>query len=57
VPHVDPGALALIALGEGAGPPDADAHLAGCARCQDELAGLSAVVTAARLLRRMAAGP
>ena len=46
--HVDPEVLALIALGEQAGPPDAHAHLAHCAHCAHELRSLSSVVTVAR---------
>lgn len=45
--HVDPDVLALIALGEPADPA-AEAHLAVCERCSDEVAELEQVVTAGR---------
>ena len=45
--HVDPDALALIALGEPADPA-AEAHLAVCERCSDEVAELERVVLAGR---------
>jgi Anti-sigma-K factor rskA len=48
VSHVDPEVLALIALGEQAGAPDARAHLAQCAHCAGELRSLASVVTVAR---------
>src|SRR5690349_3502681 len=48
VSHVDPEVLALIALGEEAGGPDAHAHLARCAHCAHELHTLASVVTVAR---------
>jgi hypothetical protein len=44
VSHVDPEVLALIALGEEAGGPDARVHLAQCAYCADELCALASVV-------------
>lgn len=39
--HCDPEVLALRALGEPAGRPEDDAHLATCSACRDELAALS----------------
>jgi len=48
VPHCDPDVLALRALGEEVGPPEADAHLAECARCRAELEELRHVVRTAR---------
>jgi len=47
VPHCDPDALALRALGEPASASD-EAHLASCAVCQSELDQLRAVVATAR---------
>ena len=46
--HVDPEVLALIALGEEAGTPDALAHLAQCPHCTGELRALASVVHLAR---------
>ena len=46
--HCDPETLALRSLGERMGTPDDDAHLAACRVCQDELAGLGALVGLAR---------
>jgi hypothetical protein len=48
VPHCDPDVLALRALGEEAGPPEADAHLAECSECRTELESLRHVVRTAR---------
>jgi Anti-sigma-K factor rskA len=48
VPHIDPGVLALLALGEEAGRPDARAHLAQCGHCADELRALTSVVHLSR---------
>jgi hypothetical protein len=48
VSHVDPEVLALIALGEEAGTPDALAHLAQCPHCTGELRALASVVHLAR---------
>lgn len=48
--HVDPDVLALIALGES--DPAAEAHVAVCERCADEVAELARVVAVGR-----AAGP
>ena len=48
MPHCDPDVLALRALGEEVGPPEADAHLAECARCRAELEELRHVVRTAR---------
>jgi hypothetical protein len=48
VSHVDPEILALVALGEEAGPPDARAHLAQCPYCTGELRALASVVHRAR---------
>lgn len=48
MPHYDPDVLALRALGEEVGPPDADAHLAECAQCRTELESLRHVVRTAR---------
>jgi hypothetical protein len=48
VPHCDPDDLALRALGEPAGTPADDAHLAGCPRCQRDLDELRTVVTVGR---------
>ncbi len=45
--HVDPDVLALIALGEPA-EPTAEAHLAVCERCADEVADLERAVLAGR---------
>lgn len=45
--HVDPDVLALIALGEPVDPA-AEAHLAVCERCADEVAELERAVTAGR---------
>lgn len=45
--HVDPDVLALIALGEPADPA-AEAHLAVCERCADEVAELERAVLAGR---------
>ena len=47
MPHCDPDALALCALGEPASASD-EAHLASCSACQSELDQLRAVVTTAR---------
>jgi hypothetical protein len=47
VPHCDPDALALRALGEPVSAAD-EAHLASCPSCQSELDQLRAVVTTAR---------
>ena len=47
MPHCDPDALALRALGEPASAAD-ETHLASCAVCQSELDQLRAVVTTAR---------
>ncbi|HSK27737.1 MAG TPA: anti-sigma factor [Jiangellales bacterium] len=46
--HCDPDVLALRALGEDAGPPGTEDHLASCDRCRGELDGLQSVVRAAR---------
>jgi hypothetical protein len=48
VPHCDPDALALRALGESTSPED-DVHLLSCPVCQSSLDQLRAVVTTARL--------
>ena len=45
--HVDPDVLALVALGEPVDPA-AQAHLAVCERCSDDVAELGRVVTAGR---------
>jgi Anti-sigma-K factor rskA len=47
VAHIDPDALALLALGEDAAE-DVHSHLANCPGCRIELQRLTAVVTAAR---------
>lgn len=47
MPHCEPDALALCALGEPASASD-EAHLASCSACQSELDQLRAVVTTAR---------
>jgi hypothetical protein len=49
VSHTDPAILALIALGEPAGTPRDDDHVADCADCQSELGRLTRVVDLARL--------
>ena len=46
--HTDPALLALIALGEPAGTPHDDQHVAQCADCQSELEQLTRVVDLAR---------
>jgi hypothetical protein len=48
VSHYDDETLALLAVGESGVTPDAEAHLHGCARCQDEVEALRAVVAAGR---------
>jgi len=48
VPHCDPEVLGLAALGERVAEADA-AHLAGCARCRQDVAELAAVVGAVRV--------
>jgi Anti-sigma-K factor rskA len=48
VSHVDPEVLALIALGEEAGLPDARAHLSQCPHCAHDLHALASVVAVAR---------
>ena len=47
--HTDPAILALIALGEPAGTPRDDDHVADCADCQSELEQLARAVDLARL--------
>ena len=47
--HTDPAILALIALGEPAGTPRDDDHVADCADCQSELEQLTRAVDLARL--------
>lgn len=47
MPHCDPEALALAALGEELPPPDAE-HLAGCDECQAEVRELTGLVSLAR---------
>jgi len=49
VSHTDPAILALIALGEPAGTPRDDDHVADCADCQSELEQLTRAVGLARL--------
>lgn len=48
--HVDPAHLMELALRDGGVPPDDAAlpHLTGCARCREELGGITRVVAAAR---------
>jgi hypothetical protein len=48
VPHTDPAVLALRALGESAGSPCDDEHLAGCPDCRAELTRLADLVQLAR---------
>jgi len=48
VPHTDPEILSLWALGESAGSPAEQEHLAGCADCSLELAQLRELVAVAR---------
>jgi Anti-sigma-K factor rskA len=48
VAHCDPEVLALRALGEPAGSPAEDAHLAACGACRSELDELRAVVATGR---------
>lgn len=47
MPHIDPDAVALAALGEPLDSASRD-HLAGCAACAQEVASLTAAATAAR---------
>ncbi len=46
--HIDPETLALLALGEQEGGPDADGHLRGCRQCTAEVARLREVVDLGR---------
>ncbi|HLL61540.1 MAG TPA: anti-sigma factor [Propionibacteriaceae bacterium] len=46
--HPSPDVLALLALGEEAGSAEERAHIASCAECQAEVAGLTRAVTAGR---------
>ena len=46
--HPSPDVLALLALGEEAGTAEERAHIATCAECQAEVAGLTRAVTAGR---------
>jgi len=58
--HIDPETLALLALGEQEGGPDADGHLRGCRQCTAEVARLREVVDlgrAAAPLRGMLTAP
>jgi hypothetical protein len=48
MPHTDPEVLALRALGEAAGTPADEQHLAVCPRCRAELGRLAEVVSLAR---------
>jgi Anti-sigma-K factor rskA len=48
VSHLDPDAVALLALGEAPTTDAERAHLVGCPRCADEVAQQAAVVNAAR---------
>ena len=47
MPHIDPDAVALAALGEPLDPADRT-HLAGCAECAQEVASLAAAAAVAR---------